>query len=37
MILNKQITNIFTNLDHYFWTRNPSRSSKVSKDLDCGL
>ena len=21
----------------YFWTRNPSRSSKVSKDLDCSI
>jgi len=28
---------IFINLDHNFWTRNPSRSSKVSKDLDCSL
>jgi len=25
------------NLDHYFWTRNPSRSSKVLKDSDCSL
>ena len=25
------------NLDNNFWTRNPSRSSKVSKDLDCSL
>ena len=24
-------------LDHNFWTWNPSRSSKVSKDLDCSL
>jgi len=22
-------------LDHNFWTRNPSRSSKVSNDSDC--
>ena len=28
---------IFTNLDHNFWTRSLSRSSKVSKDLDCSL
>ena len=26
-----------TALDHNFWTPNPSRSSKVSKDPDCGL
>jgi len=32
-----QLVNIFTNLDHNFWTRNPNRSSKVSKDLDCNL
>jgi len=25
------------NLDHNFWTWNPSRSSKVSKDSDCSL
>jgi len=25
------------NLDHNFWTWNPSRSSKVSKYLDCSL
>ena len=24
-------------LDHNFWTQNPSRSSKVSKDSDCSL
>jgi len=24
-------------LDHNFWTQNPSRSSKVLKDLDCSL
>jgi len=24
-------------LHHNFWTRNPSRSSKVSKDSDCSL
>jgi len=23
---------MFINSDHNFWTRNPSRSSKVSKD-----
>jgi len=28
---------MFFTLDHNFWTRNPSRSSKVSKDLDCSL
>jgi len=28
---------MFTNLDHNFWTRNPSRLSKVSKDSDCSL
>jgi len=27
----------FTSLDHNFWTWNLSRSSKVSKDLDCSL
>jgi len=26
-----------TALDHNFWTWNPSRSSKVSKDSDCSL
>jgi len=26
-----------TGLDHNFWTWNPSRSSKVSKDSDCSL
>ena len=31
------INNNFTNLHHNFWTRNPSRSSKISKDLDCSL
>ena len=31
------INNNFTNLHHNFWTRNPSRSSKVSKDSDCSL
>jgi len=31
------LSNIFTNLHHNFWTRNPSRSSKVSKDLYCSL
>ena len=31
------MSNIFTNLHHNFWTRNPSRSSKVSKDSDCSL
>jgi len=24
-------------LDHNFWTRNPSKSSKVSNDSDCSL
>jgi len=24
-------------LDHNFWTWNPSKSSKVSKDSDCSL
>jgi len=24
-------------LDHNFWTQNPSRSSKLSKDSDCSL
>ena len=28
---------MFTSLDHNFWTWNPSRSSKVSKDSDCSL
>ena len=36
--INKLInSNIFTNLHQNFWTRNPSRSSKVSKDSDCSL
>ena len=30
-------SNIFIIFDHNFWTRNLSRSSKVSKDSDCGL
>jgi len=30
-------TSKYSNLDHNFWTRNPSRSSKVSKDSDCSL
>ena len=25
------------NLDHNFWTRNPGRLSKASKDSDCSL
>ena len=29
--------NVFTTLDHNFWTRKPNRSSKVSKDSDCSL
>jgi len=28
---------MFTSLDHNFWTWNPSRSSKVSKDSDWSL
>jgi len=31
------LSNIFTNLHHNFWTRNPSRSSKVWKDSDYSL
>ena len=27
----------FINFDHNFWTRNPSRSSKLSKDSNCSL
>jgi len=37
-LINYLISQIFfTNLHHNFWTRNPSRSSKVSKDSDCSL
>ena len=36
-LINKLISHIFTSLDHNFWTRNLSRSSKVSKDSDCSL
>jgi len=28
---------ILLTLDHNFWTQNPSRSSKVSKDLGFSL
>jgi len=28
---------MFKNLDHNFWNQNPSRSLKVTKDLDCSL
>jgi len=31
------LSNIFTTIDHNFCTQNPSRSSKVSKHLDCSL
>jgi len=31
------LSNILFTLDHNFWTWNPSRSSKVSKDSDCSL
>jgi len=30
-------SNIFITLYHNFWSRNPSKSSKVSKDSDCSL
>ena len=35
--INYLISQIFTNSHHNFWTWNPSRSSKVSKDSDCSL
>jgi len=28
---------MFISLDYNFWTRNPSRSSKISKDSDYNL
>ena len=37
IILLANLSNIFMNLYHNFWTCNPSRSSKVSKDSNCSL
>ena len=36
-LINYLISHVFTTFDHNFWTRNPSRSSKVSKESDCSL